>query len=122
MIIDSSLWSIEHMTSNSEVKIARLEAEIRELRQRNPIQAEIEARKHRIATFLHQTLCKYTHTYGCSWHHNIIDGKDDWSDPMHQKYSKLAEEIIKRVSINWKIPSDKVESCIKDLLGPCRDV
>ena len=47
-----------------------------------------------LAIFLHERLCTWNHTDGCSWHYFVRNGAHDWTDHAHHKYLNMAREFL----------------------------
>jgi hypothetical protein len=48
-----------------------------------------------LATVLHERLCTWNHTDGCSWYYAVSkDGKHDWSEYAHSEYLARAKRAL----------------------------
>ena len=55
-----------------------------------PTRKEVEEAAQSIATILHDTLCRYDHTEGCSW--ELYD--KEWNEGAHEKWLEKAYWIL----------------------------
>lgn len=46
------------------------------------------------AIILHEQLCHWNHTDGCSWHYAVKQGNHDWTEFAHDKYLKMALALM----------------------------
>lgn len=98
-----------------EDELKRLEAEIRERRER-----VAEARRalneltptHLLAIQLHDRFCRWNHTDGCAWHYFVKDGQHDWTEHAHQDYLRRAVRIMNRLE-RGPITCDNVTDLIE---------
>jgi hypothetical protein len=52
---------------------------------------------HQLAISLHDKLCTWNHTDGCSWMYAVRDGVHDWGDYSHEKYLQKARMVMTRL-------------------------
>lgn len=74
-------------------KIQELQAEIDKL---SAAKSKLEAMpaEHQLAIQLHETLCTWNHTDGCSWQYEFSNGQVEWDGYAHGKYLAKARKLI----------------------------
>ena len=80
---------------NFDQKIAELEAELQEVRKEKEAFVAL-SNDRQLAILLHEILCHWNHTDGCSWHYEMDKGKHRWDNQAHSSYLKKAQAIIKQ--------------------------
>ena len=73
-------------------KISRLEADLNKTRDELD-RAQKQDPIYLLAEQLHDRLCRYNHTDGCSWFYEAKDGETDWSGWAHEKYLAHAQRL-----------------------------
>lgn len=79
--------------SNNAEKIARLRKEADELEAADKAFRELPE-EHRLAITLHDMLCRWNHTDGCSWHYESKNGIADWGGHAHGEYLGKARRVV----------------------------
>lgn len=75
--------------TDTNTEIARLEKEIQILKEKRK-RFEEQPIEVQIATRLHEILCKWNHTDGCSWFYC----EHDWTDDTHKMYLSKAMTLL----------------------------
>ncbi len=83
---------------NFDQKIADLEAELLEVREAKEAFGALSDDRQ-LAISLHEILCHWNHTDGCSWHYEMDNGKHRWDNQAHSSYLKKAQAMIKQLKI-----------------------
>jgi hypothetical protein len=79
-------------TSDIDDKIAKLESEKRELlRKRAKLQQLTTVEQ--LAILMHETMCRWNHTDGCSWHYFMKDGLPTWEADSQRLYLDKARAL-----------------------------
>ncbi len=68
------------------------------------------APKYKLARMLHEKLCRYNHTDGCSWFYFVKGAEDDWTDYSHATYLAKAVRMLAAANGNGKVVLDVVEA------------
>ena len=74
-------------------EIERREKELEELKKKQAAR-KAEPAEHQLARYLHDMMCNFNHTDGCSWHYEINNGVDDWSAYAHSSYLTKANRLL----------------------------
>ena len=75
------------------VEIERREKELEELKKKHAAM-KAEPVDHQLARYLHDMMCNFNHTDGCSWHYEINNGLEDWNAYAHASYLKKANLLL----------------------------
>lgn len=46
-----------------------------------------------LATVLHDAMCRWNHTDGCSWFYEVHKDVDDWTGSTHERWVKKAKDV-----------------------------
>ena len=52
----------------------------------------------KLAVYMHDKLCIWNHTDGCSWYYAVENGKHNWNDHAHKHYLAKAEKLMFQVT------------------------
>lgn len=77
---------IEEKLKTRKKEIAELEAAL--------VRAKNESPSQQLASTLHNMICKWNHTDGCSWFYERKNNDDDWNGWAHGEYLKKANRLI----------------------------
>ena len=50
----------------------------------------------KLAITIHEKMCRWNHTDGCSWYYEIPRGVPDWSGHAHSKYWNIAAQLLSK--------------------------
>lgn len=101
-----------------EEDLNRLEADLKKRRELlNRTKAEMHALSttHHLAILLHDRLCKWNHTDGCSWHYFVKDGVHDWSEHSHAQYLRKANQVMQRLG-KETVTEENIVAFLNDVL------
>lgn len=79
------------MTSLQE-QIKQKEAELAELKLRIEQEQKLSD-DEKLAIQLHDILCTWNHTDGCSWHYELNNNVHDWNGHAHKEYLRKAVKL-----------------------------
>lgn len=74
-------------------KIAKLRAEADKLELADKVFAELPE-EFRLASTLHDLLCRWNHADGCGWFYEVKDGIDNWNGQSHEPYLRKARMVM----------------------------
>lgn len=104
--------------AREEAELVKLEAELAQ-RRRLVTQARDEMNSltptHKLAIVLHDRLCRWNHTDGCSWMYAIHNGVHDWGEHAHQAYHHKAIMVMQRLG-KGVITQENVSDFLNDVL------
>ena len=75
-----------------QIELEDIERELYRNKELTPVQ--------QLAVGLHDTLCKYNHIDGCSWHYEITDNVHNWDRREHRSELKKAEVLTEYLENN----------------------
>ena len=75
------------------VEIERREKELEELKKKQAA-VKAEPADQQLARYLHDKLCNFNHTDGCSWEYETNNGLDDWRGRVHASYLTKANRLL----------------------------
>ena len=74
-------------------EIERREKELEELKKKHAAM-KAEPVDHQLARYLHDMMCNFNHTDGCSWPYEINNGLENWNAHAHASYLKKANLLL----------------------------
>lgn len=76
-----------------EKDIATMQKKVAELKS-----APQQTVTQKLAVYLHDKLCTWNHTDGCSWYYAIDKGRHNWNDHAHKHYLDKAYKLLHHIS------------------------
>lgn len=98
------------MSSNAD-KIAKLRKEADDLEAADKAFLELSA-EHKLAITLHDMLCRWNHTDGCSWYYEGTTARPDWGGHAHGEYLGKALRVVTFCD-RCKISTDEAINLLK---------
>lgn len=89
-------------------EIARRKQELAELEQKLE-EAKTEPEDIRLARQLHDLLCQWNHTAGCSWYYESKNKKEDWTGYAHDRYLTKARRLTHQCQTKNISTQDAIE-------------
>jgi hypothetical protein len=87
-----TMTELEQEIAASKAKLAELESAKKAMIRDRKTSSDTG----QLAIFLHEKLCNWNHTDGCSWHYEIHRGVPDWSGHAHSKYWSIAAQLANK--------------------------
>lgn len=99
-----------------KAKIRSQEEELNKLKE--ALEAlENEEPLYKIARELHENLCQWNHTDGCSWHYEVKNGKHVWTERAHQKWLYKAANLLSFMGKDNINDAERFIECVKMIKG-----
>ena len=87
-----TMTELEQEIAASKAKLAELESAKKAMIRDRKTSSDTG----QLAIFLHEKMCTWNHTDGCSWHYEINKGVPDWDGHAHNKYWSIAAQILSK--------------------------
>lgn len=101
-----------------EAELEKLEAALAQRRERVKqarYEIDLMSPTHKLAIVLHDCVCKWNHTDGCSWLYEIHNGVHEWHAYAHTHYLNKATRVMQRLG-KGVISQENVADFLNDVL------